>query len=80
MQLPHEGIPHGVPRGYDWATGPRIQRGNNATGFQALTAWGQFYEDDGGNPAANTRVQIRNIRTYILRQARRRLASCAEFI
>ena len=66
MHLPHEGIPHGVPRGYDWATGPRIQRGNNTTGFQALTAWGQFYEDDGGNPAANTRVQIRNIRTYIL--------------
>lgn len=66
MQLPHEGKPHGVPASYNWATKPRLGMGNKPGNFQAITAWGQVYEDAQGNPAKNTRVQIRNIRTYVL--------------
>jgi len=66
MTLPHEGAPHGVPTSYDWAIGPRIGYGNKAGAFHALIAWGQLYEDAAGNPAANTRVAIKDIRAYVL--------------
>jgi hypothetical protein len=64
MIPPHEGKPHGV--NYDWASGPRIGMGNNPKGFKALIAWGQLYEDSQGNPATNSRVQISNIKAYML--------------
>ena len=66
MKLPHEGKPHGVPTSYGWALGPRISMGNNSGDFSAMLAWGQLYEDIAGNPATNTRVQIRNIEAYLL--------------
>jgi hypothetical protein len=67
MTLPHEGRPHGVPDSYDWVRGPVIGMGNKPpTTWHAITAWGQLYEDAAGNPARNTRVQIRRIRTYVL--------------
>lgn len=67
MTLPHEGRPHGVPDSYSWAAGPRVGMGNDPGTFRAMIAWGQLYEDAEGNPATNTRVQIRDIRAYILR-------------
>ncbi len=66
MTTPHEGMPQGVPTSYNWASKPRVGWGNNPQGFQAMTAWGQLYEAATGNPATNTRAQIRNIRAYIL--------------
>lgn len=43
----HEALPAGVPSSYDWYKGPRVGAGNNATGFQAATGWGQaFYTKD----------------------------------
>jgi len=69
MLLPHEGIPHGVPEAYNWAREPRTGMGNNPKLFTAMTAWGHLYEDANGNPAVNTRVQIGNIRAYILSKA-----------
>ncbi len=66
MSLPHDGSPHGIPSTYDWALGPRIGMGNNPGNFGAIIAWGQVYEDANGNPAANTRVQIRDIKAYML--------------
>ncbi|MEB3178562.1 MAG: hypothetical protein VKL59_05910 [Nostocaceae cyanobacterium] len=66
MKPPHQGIPHGVPRSYGWADGPRIAMGNNPDGYKAMTAWGQLYEDAQGNFATNTRVEIRNIKAYML--------------
>ena len=66
MTLPHEGRPHGVPLSYDWALNPRMGLGNNPGNFTAMTAWGQVYEDHDGNPANNTRVQLRNIEAYVL--------------
>jgi len=66
MSSPHEGEPHGVPTSYNWSRKPRIGMGKNPGRFRAITAWGQLYEDAAGNPARNTRVQIRDMRTYVL--------------
>jgi hypothetical protein len=66
MRLPHQGKLHGVPDSYDWSAGPRLSMGNDPGDFRALTAWGQLYEAASGNPAWNSRVQLRNIQTYVL--------------
>jgi hypothetical protein len=68
MTPPHEGMPRGVPSSYDWVHGPRLSMGNNpqSYNFRAMIAWGQLYEDAIGNPATNSRVQIRNIQAYML--------------
>ncbi len=64
MQKPHEGNPHGVPLNYDWAQKPRVGMGTDPGNFKAAIAWGQIYEDRLGNPATNTRVQVRNMQMY----------------
>ncbi len=66
MQSSHEGVPHGVPKNYNWASGPRVGMGNNPQKFRAMTAWGQVYEAAKGNSASNTRIQIRDIKAYVL--------------
>ena len=66
MKLPHEGKAHGIPESWNWAKGPRINMGNNPGPFRAMTAWGQVYEGAGGNPAKNTRVQLRDMKAYML--------------
>jgi hypothetical protein len=66
MKLPHEGKPHGVPKHWDWANGPKKGLGNNPGRFRAMIATGKVYEDIWGNPAKNTRVQIRNLEAYYL--------------
>jgi hypothetical protein len=66
----NEGYPHGVPLSYGWATGP--MRGNAtkpAPNWRAATAWGVAYEAAEGNPARNTRVNIRNMRLYLLQKS-----------
>jgi hypothetical protein len=65
IQAPHEGMPHGVPAHYSWATRPRVGS-NNPKKFTAMTAWGQLYEAAQGNRATNTRVQLKNIKAYYL--------------
>jgi Ca2+-binding RTX toxin-like protein len=69
MTLAGEAKPHGVPDSYGWNTEPRVYLGNNPGRFQAITAWGQLYQAQEGNPATNTRVQLQNIRTYVLRKS-----------
>lgn len=66
MTLPPDGLPHGVPTSWDWATHAEIDMGNNPGTFKAMTAWGQTYIASTGNPATNTRVNIRNIQAYVL--------------
>jgi Ca2+-binding RTX toxin-like protein len=66
MTLAGEGKPHGVPDYYGWSIKPRIYKGNDPGDFQAMIAWGQVYEEAGGNPATNSRVQLQNIQTFIL--------------
>jgi hypothetical protein len=69
MQGQNEGNPHGVPLSYDWALGPVIEMGNNPDGWQAITSWGALYEAAEGNPATNTRVNIRNMQAYLLQKS-----------
>ena len=71
MQGAHEGRMHGVPATYDWSRGPRLGMGNNPRTFRTILAWGQLYEAAEGNPAKNTRVQIKDIEIHVLDRAGR---------
>jgi len=66
MRLPHEGAPHGVPASYGWSRRPIVQMGNDPKNFRALLPWGQLYEDAEGSKAVNTRVELRDLRAYVL--------------
>ncbi len=66
MTPPHEGMPHGVSTSVNWASGPIVDTERNVQDYKAMTAWGQLYEDSTGNPATNSRVQIKNIKAYML--------------
>ncbi|OKH42960.1 hypothetical protein NIES2101_31730 [Calothrix sp. HK-06] len=66
MQPPQDAYPHGVPKHYSWANGAEIGMGNDPKDFKAMMTWGQLYEAEQGNPATNTRVQIRDIKAYYL--------------
>lgn len=72
MKGSHEGIPKGVPVRTGWALKPRVGMGTNSRGFEAMTAWGQLYEAAEGNPATNTRVEIKNIKAYLLSKSDRK--------
>lgn len=65
----HEAIPHGVPLSWDWVTGPVIGMGNNANGWKAITGWGAVYETSTGNPAVNTRVNVRDLQSFLLQKS-----------
>jgi len=65
----NEGFPHGVPLSWDWANGPVIDLGNNSQGQAAITAWGVVYIASQGNPAVNTRVNIRDVQLYFLQNS-----------
>lgn len=66
MKLPHEGLPHGVPVGFNWQAKPRVGATEPGPGWTAAIAWGQVYEWAGGNHATNTRVQIKDLAMYYL--------------
>jgi hypothetical protein len=66
ITLPHEGLPHGVWNIYDWGKAPRKGSMNPPDDWTAAIAWGQLYEWKDGNPANNTRVQIRDLAMYYL--------------
>jgi len=66
MKLDHEGRPHGVPDSYDWAFRPRVGTPSPPSGWNAVLAWGGLYEWINGNPASNTRVQIKDLELYYL--------------
>jgi hypothetical protein len=66
MKAPHESRPMGAPIWAEWSRRPCLEYGNDPQGFTALLAWGQLYVDRRGNPATNTRVQIRDIKAYVL--------------
>ncbi|MFO7668621.1 MAG: glycoside hydrolase family 3 N-terminal domain-containing protein [Bacteroidales bacterium] len=66
MTMPHEGRPHGVPDQFDWSMGPRPGAEAPPETWDAAIAWGQLYEWIEGNPATNSRVQIRDLEMYYL--------------
>ena len=65
----NEALPQGVPPSYDWAQGPVLTMGNNPKGWQAITAWGGVMVPVQGNPATNTRVNIRDLQLYFLQHS-----------
>ncbi|MBN1559896.1 T9SS type A sorting domain-containing protein [candidate division KSB1 bacterium] len=69
ITLPHEGLPHGVPSSYDWSQKPRRGAQQPPKDWTAAIAWGQLYEWKEGNPATNTRVQIRDMEMLYLSKA-----------
>lgn len=66
MSEPHEGRPHGVPSNFNWAINPRPGAEAPPDDWDAAIAWGQLYEWIDGNPATNTRVQIRDLELHYL--------------
>jgi hypothetical protein len=66
MQGTHETAPFGVPLNYTWQAGPRIGMGNDPGLFRAMLPWGQVFESVSGNTSTNSRVEIRNLKAYIL--------------
>jgi hypothetical protein len=67
MALPHEAIPRGVPEGMDWRSQPRVGYGNTPpAGWSAMITWGQVYAAAGHQAPPNTRVQIKDMRTWYL--------------
>lgn len=69
---PHEGVPLGVPKSYDWAKRPRMGAGNNPNGFLAATGWAQvFYNHNSplNNPLKPSRIAIRRLQTFICAQS-----------
>jgi len=72
MQGQHEGKMRGVPTSYDWSQGPRVKLGNNPGQLQALIGWGIVNEAAEGNPAANTRVELGEVHTYLLQKSNNR--------
>jgi hypothetical protein len=66
MSGPNEGHPHGIPPYWGLSAGPSVSDGNHATTSckgapcGAFAYWGTVYIEAGGNPATNTRVNIRN--------------------
>ena len=62
----NEGTPHGVPSSYHFHNGPVIGKGNNIAPNKAIEWWGGLYVGPDGNPATNTRVNIRNCSLYWL--------------
>lgn len=66
----NEAYPQGVPTYYDWCTGPVMVMGNDPNGWRALTAWGLVYPAANGNPATNTRVNIRHMQSWLLSKSK----------
>jgi len=67
MKLPGEGLPHGITA--DWSAKPRVGAVEPPASWNAAIAWGQVYEWINGNPATNTRVQIKDLEMYYLSKA-----------
>lgn len=65
MLLMNESLPKGVPSTYTWYNKPTFSN-SPSEDYPLITAWGQVYDDYLGNPAENTRVQLRRMHTYIL--------------
>jgi len=66
MRLPHEGTPIAFP-GWGTLTGPGLDYGNNPPAdWGYLLPWGVIFVAKEGNPATNTRVEMRNMRVYVL--------------
>lgn len=62
----HEGLLHGVPLDWDWASGARPGIWIDYSENKAISMWGQAYEWAEGSPVKNIRIHIRNMKLYAL--------------
>jgi hypothetical protein len=68
----HEKQPNGVPESYNWSSGPVLDptpvplANSKGEKMKFFTNWGQVYVAKDMKPAVNTRVQLRNMKTYYL--------------
>ncbi len=62
MNLPHEAYPHGCP----WCTHATVSNMFPPLGFTYMTAWAVLFEEVNGSRSVNTRIQVRNLKTYLL--------------
>lgn len=67
----NEGHPHGVPSTWDFYSRAFVGDGNNPCNSvtpcnttMAMTLWGIVYADANGNPATNTRVEVKACKSY----------------
>ncbi len=60
-----DAFPHGAPTSWDWARGAVIQTKYCPAGWSSVTGWGLINRDSSDSPDTNTRVQIKNIKTYL---------------
>ncbi len=66
MSLPHEGTPIAFA-GWGTLTGPGLDYGNNPpTDWGYALPWGVIFVAKEGSQATNTRVEMRNMRIYVL--------------
>jgi hypothetical protein len=70
MANAHESKPYGVPSSWDWYSRPAIHHYLPLSDYHAYTCYGQFYEDIFETKATNTRVEMRNLRTWYLSKSK----------
>lgn len=61
---PHEARPVGVPSGFDWARGGRVNAGNDPGSKTAITGWGQVFRNAPISSSGH-RVQLRELSLYV---------------
>jgi hypothetical protein len=65
MALLNDEVPYGIPTWWNWATKSVIHRPTCPSGWSSLAAWGGASRGASNSPDTNTRIQIKNIKTYI---------------
>jgi hypothetical protein len=62
----HEGIPAGVPVGYDWRLTSKLRVANRVpAGYKAFTGWAQVFSVQGSDPGSHQSIEIRNHQTLM---------------
>jgi hypothetical protein len=63
----HEGVPHGIPTSWSWATTPQVIDPTDVNGDTSITAWGLVYADASATePAEGTvRIELKNMESYV---------------
>ena len=74
MKLIADSKPHGVPDDFDWVQGSSVHHLEEVdpkilNKYHAMTAWGQAYFSRESNYVENIRVQIKDIKAYVLKKS-----------
>ncbi len=74
MKLEPDAKPHGVPNDFEWSQGSSVHHLEKIdpkilNKYHAMIAWGQAYFSRESNYNKNIRVQVRNIKGYVLKKS-----------